>query len=329
MKLVRLVLDNFRGAPKGDWSFAHPTTGTPLDTVYVTGPASSGKTTFLEAIGALKESVGAYGSPPDPARLLKRGADRGRVEGTWQLTPDEAKRAEVGDTKLVTTLDLGLDVPPSLADAGIRALFEAYSHDPTEGKFEYFPASRRIAPRDGAAPPPLLREASMRLVASPEKYAFLRRALVDLALADGIKTVEEAARRGILLKSETRDSLAPYRLNMAALAPGIRLIGVEVHALGPEIVFEKRDGARLSLDELSDGEKQAFLFAVTFQRLGLSRGVVLIDQPELMIHADSQLEFARTLVRLGEDNQVFFGTGSPEITRTAAPHEIIHLGRKP
>src|SRR3954468_15356408 len=84
MKLTRLVLENFRGAPSGNWSFTGPD-GAPLDTVIVTGPASSGKTAFLEAIAALKESVGAYDMPPATRRLLRRGASAGKVEGTWQL----------------------------------------------------------------------------------------------------------------------------------------------------------------------------------------------------------------------------------------------------
>jgi hypothetical protein len=329
MKLTRILLDNVRGAPSGEHALTHPTTGAPLDTVYVTGPASSGKTTFLEAIAALKESVGAYGYPPDPARLLRRGALRGRIEGTWLLTPEEAQVAEVREPTITTSLDLGPDVPPSLADAGIRTIFERYSHDPTEGKFEYFPSDRRLGPGEGALPPSPSLEASTRLRKGPEKFGFLRRALVDLALRDGIETVREATERGILFKSDTRDSLAPYRLKMAALAPEVRLVGVDASGHRPEIVFEKRDGARLTLAELSDGEQQAFLFAATFQWLGLSRSVVLVDQPELSIHADAQLDFARALTRMGEGNQVFFATGSREVVRTAAPHEIIDLGKRP
>ena len=93
MKLLRLSLENYRGAPNGAYAFTRPESGAPLDVVYVTGAPSSGKTTFLEAIAALKESVGAYGSPPDPARLLRRGVTSGRIEGTWLLSPAEMELA--------------------------------------------------------------------------------------------------------------------------------------------------------------------------------------------------------------------------------------------
>lgn len=325
MKLLRLTLDNFRGALSGEYAFTHPATGAPLDTVYIAGPAASGKTTFLEAIAALKESVGPYGPSPDPARLLRRGAKSGRVEGTWLLTPEEAACAEVQNATVTTTLALEPDAVPSLADAGLRAVFARYSHDPGQGKFEYFPSNRRLSARAGAELP-LALEAGLRLSARPDKYAAVGQALIRLALADGVKTVEEAKARGVLLKSDTRDSLAPYRKDLAELSPGIRLAGVEVRGGEPELFFERPDGGRLVLDELSDSEKQAVLFAVTYRRIGLSHSVVLIDQPELCLHTDQQLRFLRALGRLGADNQMFVATGSTEITRLAAPHEIVALG---
>lgn len=326
MKLVRLALENYRGVPDGEHVFTHPVTGAALDTVHVAGPASSGKTSFLEAIVALKESVGAYGPPPDQARLLRKGASAGRIRGTFRLTAEEAMIAEVEERDVEATLELGGDAPPSLSEPGLRALFERYSHDPATGKLEYFPANRRLATRGGDPVPSLLREASMRPSAHPDKYGFLESALIDLALSDGMKTLEEATAKGILLRSDARDSLTPYRRDFAALCPNLRLLGVEARALGPALVFVRRDGVRLALDELSDSEKQAFLFAVTFRRIGLSRSIVLLDQPELYLHADAQLRFTRALAGLGADNQIFFATGSSEVTRTAASHEIIKLG---
>src|SRR5271170_5980115 len=104
MKLTRLVLENFRGAPSGAWSFTGPD-GAPLDTVFVTGPASSGKTAFLEAIAALKESVGAYGMPPLTRHLLRRGASAGKVEGTWRFTAEEMTRADLKESTVQSVLD--------------------------------------------------------------------------------------------------------------------------------------------------------------------------------------------------------------------------------
>lgn len=326
MKLLRLVLQNFLGAPNGAYSFVHPSTGAPVDTILITGSASSGKTSLLEAISALKESVGAWGSPPSAARMVRRGAARGMIEGTWLLTTSEVERAHAKQAMVVTRFELGADAAPPELDIGLRDLFTAYDHDPTHGKFEYFPANRRLASRAGAERRDLAWEASQRLGTSPTKYASTKRALVDLALRDGIKTMEESTSRGLLFRGDQRDSLLPYKRDLAGMLPHLRLLGVELEDDTPELCFERDDGARLFLDDLSDSEKQAVLFVATFRRIGLSRSIVLVDQPELCLHADAQLGFVRAVEGLGVDNQLFFATGSLEITRTAATHQLIRLG---
>lgn len=325
MKLTRLELENFRGAPNGAWSFIGPD-GAPLDTIYITGPESSGKTSFLEAIVALKESVGAYDMPPLTRRLLRKGTTTGKVEGTWQLSADEVARAGLDDSAVTTTLDLGGEEPMKLADPGLRDLFQAYSHDPAQGKFEYFPAGRVLGNPNARIPRGAAQEGRLRLSQHPDKYAPCVRDLVDLALSDGIDALEKAADRGILLRSDRRDSLAPYRRDLAELAPRIRLGGVEKTEDGHDLFFERPDGTRLTTGELSSSEKQALLFATTFRRIGLSRSIVLIDQPEAHLHVEAQLRFVRALERFGVDNQLFLATGSPEVTRLATPQQTLVLG---
>lgn len=325
MKLTRLQLENFRGAPSGAWSFVGPD-GAPLDMIYVTGPAGSGKTSFLEAIVALKESVGAYDMPPLTRRLLRKGATTGKVEGTWQLSAEEMARADLKESTVTTRLDLAGDEPMELADPGLRDLFQAYSHDPTQGKFEYFPSGRALGDPNAHIPRNPSQEGRLRLTRHPDKYAPCVRGLIDLALSDGITTVEEATSRGILLLRDKRDSLAPYRKDLAELAPQIRLGGVAMTDEGHELFFERPDGTRLTVGDLSDSEKQALLFAATFRRIGLSHSVVLIDQPEAHLHAELQLRFFQAVARLGVDNQLFLATGSPEITRLATPQQTIVLG---
>lgn len=326
MKLLRILFENVRGLPDGNHSFVHPSSRAPIDSVFITGPGASGKTAFLEAIAALKESVGAYGLPPAPARLLRHGAKTGRLEGTWLLTADEVQRSESEESTITTALGLAPDAVVPLAAPSVRDLFASYGRDPARGKFEYFPANRRLAPRAGQKPEPPDTEARLRLVRDPNKYGSIKQWLIHLAIGDGVSAIEEATKRGILLRNDRRDSLAPYKQDIALLLPKLRLVGVEMDGDRPELRFERVDGSRLFLDDLSDSEQQAILFSVTFRRIGLSRSVVLIDQPELYIHADNQLQFAQLVAGLGHDNQIFFATGSAEITRVATPHQIVRLG---
>ncbi|WP_437671186.1 hypothetical protein [Sorangium sp. So ce131] len=327
MKLLRLTLENFRGAPNGTHLFTRTDDGPPVDTVYITGAEASGKTSFLEAIVALKESVGAYGAPPNPARLLRSGKSTGRVEGIWQLSPEEMDRVKTTQRTWTTKLDLG-NLTPEPADPTIRQLFEAYDHDPAHGKFEYFPSNRRLEGRDARTSTVLDVEARLRPGTERDKYTSVKRFLIDLALSDGVKAIEESMARGVLFRAEQRDSLAPYRRDLASVSPSIRLSGVETNRGLPDLAFERADGTRLFVDDLSDSEKQAVLFCVTFRRIGLSRSIVLVDQPELHQHPDAHVRIVQAITQLGENNQIFFATSSPEVTRTAAPHQIVRLGTK-
>ncbi|MFO0756457.1 MAG: hypothetical protein U0359_08195 [Byssovorax sp.] len=328
MKLVRLALEGHRGVEDGAWSFANPSGGAPLATVYVTGPAASGKTTFLEAIIALRESVGALGAAPVAEKLLRAGAKRGKIEGTFLLDPEEMARAERKEAELTVTLSLDPEAPPAQSEPLLRELFAAYSHDPAQGKLEYFPSSRRVARRGGRKPPPIEVEGHLRPARDPDKYAFIEQALIALALDDGLKTADEARSRGIVLRSEGRDSLGPCRRAMAELCASARLTGVEAFGEAHRLRFDRAAGGHGTLDDLSESEQQAFLIAATFTRLGLNRSLVLLDEPELHQHADAQLGFVRALGRLGQNNQLFLATGSLEILRTAAPHEVVRLGPK-
>src|SRR5689334_9068004 len=104
MKILELHLEGFRGAPDGAYRFGGG--DAPSELVVVTGDAGSGKTSFLEAIAAVKEAVGPYGGAPSPASCLRGGADRGRVAARWLLAPDERARSGIAEPDCVTSWHL-------------------------------------------------------------------------------------------------------------------------------------------------------------------------------------------------------------------------------
>ncbi len=329
MKLLNLVVENYRGAPNGNYSFSHPTTREPLPVVLITGEPCCGKTSVLEAIATLKEIVGGYGPPPSPARLLRRGAQFGLLAGTWLLSKHEMERAKTSQSTWVTEAPLspGLNFPQF--DVGLRSIFETYAHDAAIGKFEYFASNRRL-PRDPiyahdqpVLPPAV--EAELRLSKHPDKYIAVQQTLVAVALADSMKRSEIVNSRGILIRSSHEDSLAPYKRATERLLRRVRLEGVELRGSRPVITFTTPNGGRVEIADLSEGEQQAVLLSVTFQRLGLNHSVVLIDEPELHLHPDDQAEIVQHLSALGVDNQIIAATSSVEVLRATPQHQVVRL----
>jgi hypothetical protein len=327
MKLLELAVDNFRGAPNGVYSFADPLTGGPRAVTIVTGPPASGKTALLEAIAALKECVGAYGSPPALETLLHEGAVEGSISARFWLSPDEMQRARAPEPVWSTEVRLGKNEVLPLPPGGIRSLLSRFDPDPARAKVEYFPANRRLSFRANAAADPVL-EARLRLAKSPDKYAGVRQALVDVGAGEGLRAVELIRARGVVTWSECPDELAPYRNCVASLAPDLRLRGLETRPGGVAVLFERRDGRVIPIEELSESEQQAVLFAVTFVRIGLANSIVLIDEPELHIHADARAPFLAALSSLGSDNQLIVATGSHEIVAAAAEWQVVRLGAR-
>ncbi len=108
------------------------------------------------------------------------------------------------------------------------------------------------------------------------------------------------------------------------MLPDLRLAGVDV-AEPRAVRFVRRDHALVALDELSDAEQQGVLFALAFRHLGLNRSLVLLDEPELHVHAADRARFLHAIVGLGHDNQILAATGSTEILSAASPGQIIDL----
>lgn len=328
MKLLRLVLQNVRGVPDGAYSFAHPASGEPLDLVLVTGPGASGKSSLLDAIAAVKESVGPYGSPVSAAALVRSGAVEGRIEATWKLTADERRRAQLTEAVWTTSLPVGPRAPAPSPEPKLAALFAQCFHAPTHGKFELFPSNRQLgrgAPRGVVPPLSEKAEARYRLGRDPEKYACLRPWLIELGVADSLAAVDRATAGGVLLRRDVPDSLAPVKRAVAELTPHLRLIGVEVREGRRDVLFRRASGEEVKLEDLSDSEQQAVLFAAVFHRIGLSRSVVLIDTPELFFHPEEHARVLHGIARLGEDNQIIAATASAELLGGAAPHQVIQL----
>jgi energy-coupling factor transporter ATP-binding protein EcfA2 len=327
MKLARLTTENIRGLPDRSHVFTDRT-GTPLDTVLVTGGPGSGKTTLLEAIGSVKEAIGSYGGPQSPARLRRAGASRARIDVVWALSPAERASADLETSDLAATWTIGDGDSRVECEPRARRLFTAYSHTADQGKFEYLPANRRLdgqRSRPVASPPTMAAEARLRLTDDPEKYAALRGTLGTLARDQTAQVMQRLTTQGIALRTQHTDALAPYKEAVRALLPSLRLVAVEPDGRSARVMFQKREGAVLELAELSESERQGVLFATTFCRLGLHHSVVLIDTPELHVHPHDHADFFTALCSLGRDNQIIAATTSAELLSTIRPDQVIDL----
>jgi hypothetical protein len=320
VKLLQLTTQGFRGVPDRPFSFAHPDTGEPLDLVLVTGGPASGKTGLLHAIIVAKEDVGAYGTRPSASACVRPGAGTAILEAVWWLAPHERPPAGVSEATVTTRSIFGEGVPATgdhPADLGV--FFRAFSRNPQEGKVELFhaeralPAQRSARHATGEMLPAF--EARLRLAADNEKYQVLRPYLANALLGEALALAATLRDSGVALRAGAAGPEAQLRETLRPFLHDKVLDGIEPEGDGYRIRFRGRDGTVVDLDELSAGEKQGVLFALTFRRLGLNHSIVLIDEPELHIHPRQQAAFLLLLAALGSDNQIIAATSSPELAR--------------
>jgi hypothetical protein len=329
VKLLQLTTQGFRGVPDRPFSFARPDNGEPLDLVLVTGGPASGKTGLLDAIIAAKEDVGAYGTRPSVSACVRPGAGTAVLEAVWWLAPHERTPAGVSEATVTTRSIFGEGAPAGDHPADLGAFFRGYSRSPREGKVELFHAERALPAQRSArhATGEMLPadEARLRLVADNEKHQALRPYLANALLGEALALAATLRESGVALKAGAEGPEAQLRETLRPFLHDKVLDGIEPEGDGYRIRFRGRDGAVVDLDDLSAGEKQGVLFALTFQRLGLSHSIVLIDGPELHLHPSHQAGFLAQLTQLGRDNQIVAATASPVILGTVPPAHVLQL----
>ncbi len=320
MRIRKVWFDGVRGLPDREFDLTDAKSGGAARLVAITGAASSGKTSFLDAIVAAKEHVGSYGSPPAPASVVRLGEDAAKIRVEWELSQLERDRYGVTEQALVAETLFGDAVlsPPEPHPA-LAALLSEYDPEPDAGKVEYFHASRRLpigASVDLTKAAGTQADRMMRLEKSDAKYTGLVRFVVEAGLgldvdAEGQPRAPGRAKRAFEALCSTK------RLGGLYSAEGSVLPG-----------FFDAQGAAYGLSQLSDSELEAFLFAISFVRSGLAGSrcgsLILIDTPEKHLGAEDAVRFVDALSRLGEENQLVVATRSRDLV--AAAQRVVTLG---
>src|SRR5262249_33299256 len=151
---------------------------------------------------AAKEAAGPYGQVVDLTSLRGPREVASEVHAAWELSGAESHQIEQNGPKLETSLSFVSGGAAPMPDAKHAALFGRFTRERPRGKFESFPANRRVPTEPlSSIPTPLsdADEAGVRLRKPTEKYASVPRVLQLLALATSLGLAESMAEAGLLL----------------------------------------------------------------------------------------------------------------------------------
>ncbi|MBL9026492.1 MAG: ATP-binding protein [Myxococcales bacterium] len=305
MKIRTITTSGLRSVPDRTFSLTGDA-AVPFDVVVVTGPPSSGKTTFLDAIAAHKEVVSPYGAPPPARDLIRPGGTTAKISVEWWLDPAELDTAGLKGPSTSETVFKRQGLHGSDADPGLLAVLERYSHYTGIGKIDYFPDDRGLPLHGALVSDVVLDQRFQRLTRGPGKYASLVRFV-----------------RNMLLGTDDQSRLEPLKQLFHALCPWRTL--ASVNGVGMP-VFHATNGLETPLDKLSGAEQQAFLFAATVVMVGLFDSVVLIDTLELRLAPGEAARVLAALKAYAPTNQWIVATTDPEIVASVPAPACIRLG---
>lgn len=303
MKLLRATFLSIRGLPDMTCDFSR-SPDVARDVVVVTGPPSSGKTRFLEALIAAKEVIAAYGAPLASEPWIRPGDDAAKIELTFQLDDDELRRLGGFSARVVKAEALFQDDGCfSEADEALVTLLETYTHDTKAGKFDYFPANRSIPPPGAMHGLTSAEQRIYRLGRDVRKYSFVARQLFDLTL--------DAAKQ------------ARFNAALTALCPTVHYVAPSADE--PLRCLSSKGGPPMMPSELSTTEAEAVLFAATEVMVRHDRSIVFVDRPELSADERSIVGWVDALRGLSVDTQLFVATTSPALLAGVESAAIIQL----
>lgn len=92
-----------------------------------------------------------------------------------------------------------------------------------------------------------------------------------------------------------------------------------------EPIFESFNGERISINDLSNGEKQIFYRTVFLQNMNINDSIILVDEPETSLHPTWQQAIVKLYQNIGKNNQVILASHSPHAISSVKPESLFVL----
>lgn len=93
-------------------------------------------------------------------------------------------------------------------------------------------------------------------------------------------------------------------------------------------VFRNVANGEVTIDQLSDGEKQLYARVIALMMLEPQNSIILIDEPEIALHPAWQQKIMQIYSQIGRNNQFIVATHSPQIIANTLYQNLIVLHKQ-
>lgn len=276
---------NFRGIEDLKLSFCGPDGKTPNRLVVIGGPNGCGKTTVLEAV------LLAAGY-----RKGIRGEHDSKGFWVWRHSFEiDASFIEKGDVILRRCVGAGD------ATIGVPCVY-----------FSSWRTSEWVGPLSISG------QATRKQTHERERLAIVKQHLVNATAYDLFPSNDQQATSGISQTleqlNETWGVFFPGENFRVERSGDVTVPAFDVYVYG-------RNGHRITVDELSSGQLEIFMFAARLLVWKFDEGIILIDEPELHLDQQWHRYIVDAIQKLKPNCQLIVATHSPEIYHSATSFE--------
>jgi len=299
MKIRKLQLTGYKVFDELELDFTD-LEGNTLDTVVLAGVNGSGKTSILDLLEAIFSISSKYISIPalDITSLL--------------VTTYEANKKLVGSCE---ELKITIEFSSS----------EIMKHRVLQEKniLEIILAEKEYSYTDGNIP--IFKECanSENFSCCYIKLDFLN----DPVQQDVAKYIIDSVINEVIQRREIPSGVVIQetidRINNMFTGMDMKTKLVDITATEP--IFESFNGKKISINQLSSGEKQLFCQAAYLQKLNLQDSIILIDEPETSLHPTWQRNILKLYQNMGKNNQIIVATHSPHVIASVKPESLFVL----
>jgi len=124
------------------------------------------------------------------------------------------------------------------------------------------------------------------------------------------------------------DSIKPIREFFNSFFSPMKFVDVRIDQSPFKYIIETPRGV-IDIDDLSAGEKEVLNSYIRFHQLNPHGAVILFDEADAHLHPDLERRYLEVLRRIGEGNQLWLTTHSPEMMIAAGTESLYTVLKEP
>lgn len=331
VRIRSLVIKNFKSLVQFEIENAP-------DLLVLAGPNGVGKSSVLQAIVYLKESIGPYGgwSPPG---VVSSNAEFAEISAIFELCEAEkgylSKVVGVVDPKNEYEAYIRLDKSGRIVSFKrtneLIQVFQIYDRRnyPDLGIVDYTDPHRIFRPKQitnlqiGGIDYSL--DKGRRVAAGENKFDQLKEYLSQLKMADLQRIQIELQKYNTKIDlGNVCNSLEPIQKIFNELIPSKRFVDVDLSRAPARFIIDT-PGGEVDIDALSSGEKEVLFVFTELYKLSLKNSIILFDEPDLHLNEEIQRRIPMQLKALGENNQIWIATHSLGLMNAVGYNELFKI----